>query len=771
MKVKVVLTKGFKRNKITRTLKLGNRSHSKTAQSSFKDLNIPTTNNNITTIKKVNNTSKNKSQMQSNSKNKSNHIIINAKEKQLAKKNNETEINKKKNQNTITVSPYKKINLVKEKRNIVKSRENSCSYMTLKKNKYHNINDNTFDKEKLYFKTPIRMKKIGGMMSTATGVKTGLTGLKKINYNSKLYKHYLDTINCYGDTEKNNNSVTIMNLQKELESLKRVNLYKTMLISNMKQQIEEYQKQQQIIHENNALKEEIQLLKNKCNNMNNNINNEINYNIKYSNNNKIFKDIDLFDKLKYDYFNNQNQLNELKKENNELKNELNNKLNKNKIVKKNIEIILKGKPKKNNNNYNNNNNKTNAYGYYNNSNIMNLNTYIEKRYRLLLQKENEDVNNYYKPLNKTQINEIRYLIKMILNSNQISRDAILHLLFNNLTNFNEIINSIILDLLKTNSTFDKVLLRHYFTSLCIVEKNKTKIFNINNLFSEINYYYNEIEKTKDNYNGKKIHSILFNNENIKQLVNECKFKDQLNVGIIELNQFNDIFVSAYGNYTNNKKNKALYDLLIYIMKNYHNLNDLGLYNLCYLNLTSNIFHQKINNLKGVKDNENDNLGASENNDIQDIFSRTSFNKNNISNNLSNSNNIENNTMNSNKSNKILGKNTKNLKNNSSEDIVANVSINVEQSTALVNVKFKNHYDSDYDNNSVYQTSINGINSGKNEETLSENNNNNEEENILITSEDYQKCMDFVSSIFDFCLEKLHRNSVKNNIGILDDIIY
>jgi hypothetical protein len=402
---------------------------------------------------------------------------------------------------------------------------------------------------------------------------------------------------------------------------------------------------------------------------------------------------------------------------------------------------------------------------------MNLNTYIEKRYRLLLQKENEDVNNYYKPLNKTQINEIRYLIKMILNSNQISRDAILHLLFNNLTNFNEIINSIILDLLKTNSTFDKVLLRHYFTSLCIVEKNKTKIFNINNLFSEINYYYNEIEKTKDNYNGKKIHSILFNNENIKQLVNECKFKDQLNVGIIELNQFNDIFVSAYGNYTNNKKNKALYDLLIYIMKNYHNLNDLGLYNLCYLNLTSNIFHQKINNLKGVKDNENDNLGASENNDIQDIFSRTSFNKNNISNNLSNSNNIENNTMNSNKSNKILGKNTKNLKNNSSEDIVANVSINVEQSTALVNVKFKNHYDSDYDNNSVYQTSINGINSGKNEETLSENNNNNEEENILITSEDYQKCMDFVSSIFDFCLEKLHRNSVKTNIGILDDIIY
>ncbi len=86
MKVKVVLTKGFKKNKITRTLKLGNRSHSKTAQSSLSDLNIPKTNNNITTIKKINNTSKNKSQIQSTSKNKNNHIIINAKEKSLTKK-------------------------------------------------------------------------------------------------------------------------------------------------------------------------------------------------------------------------------------------------------------------------------------------------------------------------------------------------------------------------------------------------------------------------------------------------------------------------------------------------------------------------------------------------------------------------------------------------------------------------------------------------------------------------------------------------------------
>ena len=57
----------------------------------------------------------------------------------------------------------------------------------------------------------------------------------------------------------------IMNLQKELESLKRENFYKTMLITNIKKQIEGYQEEPKIIEENNLLKEELKLLKNKCN--------------------------------------------------------------------------------------------------------------------------------------------------------------------------------------------------------------------------------------------------------------------------------------------------------------------------------------------------------------------------------------------------------------------------------------------------------------------------------------------------------------------------
>ena len=66
MKVKVVLTKGFKNNKITRTLNLGKSSHSKTAQSSLKDLSINPSSNNLEETKKLNNKSKTKSKSKNN---------------------------------------------------------------------------------------------------------------------------------------------------------------------------------------------------------------------------------------------------------------------------------------------------------------------------------------------------------------------------------------------------------------------------------------------------------------------------------------------------------------------------------------------------------------------------------------------------------------------------------------------------------------------------------------------------------------------------------
>ena len=727
MKVKVVLTKGFKNSKITRTLNLGKRAHSKTAGSSLKDLNLPVTNNNIVTkkINEKNSKSKSKSKQQENSKKKITHTEINAKDKPIIKNISQIEQNHILNKNsTITNStPYQKINELQEKKRKLKARENSYSNLTLKKyNFIKNYNYTNFnDKNRnIYYKTPIRIKKLGGSKDM----------IHKINIHSKLNNKYSDTyLNDNENSNNYNNTSIILNLQKELECLKRENLMKVMLVTNMKQQIEECKSKQKIIEENHILKEEIEILKSNFNN-NNNINKN-NENLRESNNNKI----DLFDKLKYEYFNNQNQVNELMNQNKELKMELN-KLNE-KNMKRVIEISLIGKANDKNNAI-----KSNKNNYSQGNN--NFNNYIENKYKSILAKEKEDINNYNKPLKDEQKDEIRFLIKMTLNSNNIPKDKILNFIINNLTNLNDIINSIIADFLKTNSTFDKVLLRHYLTSICYENKNKT--FNINNLFYEINYYYNGIEIIKNNI--QKIHHFLSNKENIKQLINECKFKDQFNVGIIELNQFNEIFIGAYGNFVNNEKNKDLYDLLIFVMKNYYNLTDLGLYHLCYQNLNYETFQQKLNNsnqIKNVNNKDNDNLGKNEN-EFHDIFS------NNYYNNIS-SNNSENNS--SRYSNK-------NLNRNSNEDVFADVSINVEQSTALVNVKFKNHYDSDCDNNSVVQTSINGINSNaNNEEELTKNDNNeDEEEDIIFTNEDYQVCIDFVANIFDYCMKKLKKEKNK-----------
>lgn len=740
MKVKVVLTKGFKNSKISRTLNLGNRNHSKTAESSIKDLNLPATNNNIATkkINEKNSKSKSKNKQQTNSKKKITHTEIQAKEKSLDKNISQIEqnhilnkINEYKNSTITNSTPYQKINELQEKKRKLKARENSYSNLPLKKYSFKtNYNyTNCNDKNKnIYFRTPIKIKKLGRSKDM----------VHKINIHSKLNNQYICSYLNDNENSFNNNTSVVLNLQKELECLKRENLMKAMLVANMKQQIEECKNQQKIIEENHLLKEEIEFLKSNFKSNDINKNNE---KLRESNNDKM----DLFDKLKNEYFNSQNQVNELMNQNKKLKEELN-KLNE-KSVKREIEINIIGKA-----NDKNNVNKTNKNNNSQGNN--NFNNYIENKYKLILAKEKEDINNYNKPLKDEQKDKIRFLIKMTLNSNNIQKDKILHFIINNLTNLNDIINSIITDFLKTNSTFDKVLLRHYLTSICYENKNKT--FNINNLFNEINYYYNGIEKIKQNI--QKIHHFISNNENIKQLINECKFKDQFNVGIIELNQFNEIFIGAYGNYVNNEKNRDLYDLLIFAMKNYYNLSDLGLYHLCYLNLDYETFQQKLSNsnrIKNVNNKDNDNLGKNEH-ESHDIFS------NNYYNNI-NSSNSENNSC------KYSNKN-QNL--NSNEDVFADVSINVEQSTALVNVKFKNHYDSDCDNNSVVQTSINGINSNvNNEEDLSKNDNNeddDEEENILFTNEDTQVCIDFVTNIFDYCMKKIQKE--KNQKNCSDDIV-
>ena len=369
MKLKVVLTKGFKNNKITKTLNLGDNPHSKTAQSSLKDLNLPTNSNQANTKPYVK--SKNKMLQQSNLKAKNSHIEIKAKEKPLIKNKSQIE----KNNTVSNVSPYKIINDLQEKKKNYIKKEKTVSHFNLKRYKYNYINNdhNFIDREKkIYYKTPMKIRNISS---------GHIFDSKKINIDSKVNRQYLNTV-YFNNIEKNNNTMIIMNLQKELESLKRENLFKTMLITNMKEQIEQYQKQQQIRHENNLLKEEIELLKNKCN-----INND---DISLIDNDKKLKNIDLFDKLKYEYLNSQNQVIELKKQNMQLKNNLNNKIYKKSSIIKNISILL---------------GKSNQQVLNNiEQDIQNkiINNYIENKYKLILQNENKDISNYHKSLKEEQ---------------------------------------------------------------------------------------------------------------------------------------------------------------------------------------------------------------------------------------------------------------------------------------------------------------------------------------------------------------------------------
>jgi hypothetical protein len=236
---------------------------------------LPITSNNVgdKKINDKNNKSKSKSKQQSNSKTKLIHTVIKAKEKPtktiIAQTEQNRILNKTNDYRTISnISPFQVIN--EEKRRKFKARENSYSNATLKKYnfknnyfyKYDNLRTNFNDKNKnIYLKTPIRMRKIN---------------------------QYLNSNN-----DKQSNIITIFDLQKELEILKRENIYKTMLVTNMKQQIEEYQNQQKIIQENTFLKEEIKILKNKCNNTNEEMAKD--EELRKSKYNRV----DLFDKLKY----------------------------------------------------------------------------------------------------------------------------------------------------------------------------------------------------------------------------------------------------------------------------------------------------------------------------------------------------------------------------------------------------------------------------------------------------------------------------------------
>jgi hypothetical protein len=349
-----------------------------------------------------------------------------------------------------------------------------------------------------------------------------------------------------------------------------------------------------------------------------------------------------------------------------------------------------------------------------------MNKYIENRYISTLKKQREYFNDYTKALRTKQINEIRFLIKMIFYSNKITKDIVLNSVINNLMNFNDIINSFI-QLIKTKSNTDKKLLKNYFTLICFDNKNISNNFNINNLFNEINHYFNDIENLKDNFENMNI-SV----EKNKKIFKACKLNDKIKSGLIELNHFNIIFKAIYGNFQDNKKNKEIYDTFVIIMKNYNDLKNLDLYNLSYKNLkisktpdklsslNNSIISNNIKNEEIINDNKNDNIN----------------------------NNINN--------------NNENITNNNSSNNIIKVEDDTKICNDFVTDLFNDVLDAPKDNNEIDNICKDFV-SNVFEDCLNRNKNSNF----------YEVCYDFVSDVFDDCLKRAKNES---NIKICYDFV-
>ena len=684
MKAQLSLKKGLQNKAFKRTLKLGNRIRSQTTTNSKKNLLITTieNTNNTTITKKSPNKSKYNTiifpRNMTNQKIKiSNHITIKSKDKNLKRyiteqnhksynniKTPYTELPQINCQNNINI--YRKVNTFSSKNKSNNNTQINSKSKNKNKKSYLNLN------EKIIFRTPLRIRK------------NGSNGGIFHKLNSENSKINITETNC-------NNKIIIENMKKEIEFLKKEKIYKNELIEKMRLQIKENKNRQRMINENKKLKKELKELKSS---------------IKIENN-KVYKDVDLFDQFKNEYINKKSKVVQLKKEKDDLINELNYKVYTNLHIRKNIEINIKSELK-----HKNVRNKTNIF--------YDMNKYIENRYISTLKKQRENFNDYTKALRTKQINEIRFLIKMIFYSNKITKDIVLNSVINNLMNFNDIINSFI-QLIKTKSNTDKKLLKNYFTLICFDNKNISNNFNINNLFNEINHYFNDIENLKDNFENMNI-SV----EKNKKIFKACKLNDKIKSGLIELNHFNIIFKAIYGNFQDNKKNKEIYDTFIIIMKNYNDLKNLDLYNLSYKNLkisktpdklsslNNSIISNNIKNEEIINDNKNDNIN----------------------------NNINN--------------NNENITNNNSSNNIIKVEDDTKICNDFVTDLFNDVLDASKDNNEIDNICKDFV-SNVFEDCLNRNKNSNF----------YEVCYDFVSDVFDDCLKRAKNES---NIKICYDFV-
>ena len=463
-------------------------------------------------------------------------------------------------------------------------------------------------------KSPVRLRKINSNKKSTYDLDCSSTNKKdkQINsifiYNKKKMNTdlYMDIFN--GDElSKINNTLSneesiITNLQKEIENVKKDNLYKEKLIYEMKKQLENIKNEQLKKRSNGTnlspLKDEVLLLKNEMASLyNKNINKDA-YN-KFINNkiNETFNNDDefvLFDKLKINFSNNNILIDELLNENKQIKRKINDKSIVNGNQKNYYSYLLYLNKKEISINYLTDiNTKKLELNNIDNFNCFdmedmedrdnnNINNYVEKSLKKL-NKKNFDIKIDNEYDNNEQKNNTKLMIKMTLISNYIPEEDVISLFMNNLLNYEYSIELFITKYMKTNDNLDKEIVHNYFKSICFDKNNK---FNINNIFIEINSFYDkDIQKLREI----QISKFFSEKKNIlNKIIKECKSIDSANNGLIEVNKFKNILNKINFFKEFNEDETKIFHILLYNMKKNANIKQIGLYHLSYYNLIEDL---------------------------------------------------------------------------------------------------------------------------------------------------------------------------------------
>ena len=517
-------------------------------------------------------------------------ITLEAKEKNL-QKNNKFRNEKNKYDNLNENIP----NLDNDQNNIIKEFEiEKIKPKNLSKIQFKNNNNNIILESKKYIKTSnnlinntdnnshINIKSSNTSYLINGGGNEKLT-LKITNSNKNPIKLRKFTSNI---NKKNFQEDVDLYNDKNLQTISTLNTIKETKISRTK-------KEEELV---NQLEEEIQKLKEENTNIDddiNNLKNQTNENInektktttensfdndKNDNNSNLnsLEENDIFDKLRTNYINNKNLVNELTHKNEELKITVINQSNS--IIRRGSKYIthLNNKRIRKDIQFSIISNKNDGQEIVNN--------YIEDN----LAKNNRDCF-MIKQLDTETKHNINLMLKMIINSNNcINEDECISLFMNNLLDYYNTIKIFSSKYLNIINSSDIKLLKKYFKSVGFGDDIK---FNISNIFNEIISFFDDEIKNLEEVNLLKIYN---NHENIiKNIIKKCKKKDFLDTGLIEFHSFKNIF-EEYHNQKELKKNKDdIFKALLYNMKKNNKTNEhLGLFFLSYMNLCD-IF--KINN--------------------------------------------------------------------------------------------------------------------------------------------------------------------------------